>query len=319
MRERTVLFLLMLCIILCIVLLAVVFYQRFVFPAGIRRKLREINDKLREISDTDSDEHIMVFTENRELMELAAQINRLLEDRLKMKADYRRSQMASKKMLSNISHDIKTPMTVILGYLEIMRLHGEPAGEMLEMLQKTERKAKNVMDLINQFFTLAKLEAGDTDIVLSRIDVCEVCRESILDFYGILSSGGFQVEVDVPEDAVYAQGNEEALQRILYNLLSNVVRYGADGKYLGIFLRTDEKSVYIDVTDKGKGIDKPFADSVFDRLFTMEDSRSRKVQGNGLGLTIVKSLVAELGGSIRLDSTPYEKTTFTVKLKRIIY
>lgn len=319
MRERTVIFLLMLCIILCIVLLAVVFYQRFVFPAGIRRKLREINNKLREISDTDSNEHIMVFTGNRELMELAAQINRLLEDRLKMKADYRRSQMASKKMLSNISHDIKTPMTVILGYLEIMRLHGEPAGEMLEMLQKTERKAKNVMDLINQFFTLAKLEAGDTDIVLSRIDVCEVCRESILDFYGILSSGGFQVEVDVPEDAVYAQGNEEALQRILYNLLSNVVRYGADGKYLGIFLRTDEKSVYIDVTDKGKGIDKPFADSVFDRLFTMEDSRSRKVQGNGLGLTIVKSLVAELGGSIRLDSAPYEKTTFTVKLKRIIY
>lgn len=79
---------------------------------------------MKEISDTDSDERIMAFTENKELMELAAQINRLLENCLKIKADYRRTEIAFKKMLSNISHDIKAPMTVILGYLEIMRLSG---------------------------------------------------------------------------------------------------------------------------------------------------------------------------------------------------
>lgn len=98
-----------------------------------------------------------------------------------------------------------------------------------------------------------------------------------------------------------------------------MIRYGADGKYLGLFLRTDEKTVYIDVTDKGKGIDKSFAESVFDRLFTMEDSRNRNIQGNGLGLTIAKNLALQLGGTIALDSTPYEKTTFTVKLKKISY
>ena len=73
----------------------------------------------------------MLFTENKALMELAAQINRLLENHLKVKADYRRSEIASKRMLSNISHDMKTPMTVILGYLEIMRLNGEATQEML--------------------------------------------------------------------------------------------------------------------------------------------------------------------------------------------
>lgn len=291
-------------------------YQQFAFRTGIQKKIQKISEKLKEITDTNSSERVMVFTENKELMELAAQINRLLENHLKVKADYCRSEIASKKMLSNISHDIKTPMTVILGYLEIMRINGTSTDE---MLGKIEQKAENVMELINQFFTLAKLESGDMDIELSRIDVCEVCRESILDFYGILTNKNFQVDIDIPESSVYVHGNKEAIQRILFNLISNVIRYGADGKYLGISLRTDKNAVFIDVIDKGKGIDKNFAASVFDRLFTMEDSRNRNIQGNGLGLTISKNLALQLGGDIILDSTPNIKTVFSVKLKKMSY
>ena len=313
MSEPTIIFFLLICIV---ILLITVLYQQFAFRTGIQKKIQKISEKLKEITDTNSSERVMVFTENKELMELAAQINRLLENHLKVKADYCRSEIASKKMLSNISHDIKTPMTVILGYLEIMRINGTSTDE---MLGKIEQKAENVMELINQFFTLAKLESGDMDIELSRIDVCEVCRESILDFYGILTNKIFQVDIDLPETSVYVHGNKEAIQRILFNLISNVIRYGADGKYLGISLRTDKNAVFIDVIDKGKGIDKNFAASVFDRLFTMEDSRNRNIQGNGLGLTISKNLALQLGGDIILDSTPNIKTVFSVKLKKMSY
>ncbi len=313
MSEPTIIFFLLICIV---ILLITVLYQQFAFRTGIQKKIQKISEKLKEITDTNSSERVMVFTENKELMELAAQINRLLENHLKVKADYCRSEIASKKMLSNISHDIKTPMTVILGYLEIMRINGTSTDE---MLGKIEQKAENVMELINQFFTLAKLESGDMDIELSRIDVCEVCRESILDFYGILTNKNFQVDIDIPETSVYVHGNKEAIQRILFNLISNVIRYGADGKYLGISLRTDKNAVFIDVIDKGKGIDKNFATSVFDRLFTMEDSRNRNIQGNGLGLTISKNLALQLGGDIILGSTPNIKTVFSVKLKKMSY
>lgn len=313
MSEPTIIFFLLICIA---ILLITVLYQQFAFRTGIQKKIQKISEKLKEITDTNSSERVMVFTENKELMELAAQINRLLENHLKVKADYCRSEIASKKMLSNISHDIKTPMTVILGYLEIMRINRTSTDE---MLGKIEQKAENVMELINQFFTLAKLESGDMDIELSRIDVCEVCRESILDFYGILTNKNFQVDIDIPETSVYVHGNKEAIQRILFNLISNVIRYGADGKYLGISLRTDKNTVFIDVIDKGKGIDKNFAASVFDRLFTMEDSRNRNIQGNGLGLTISKNLALQLGGDIILDSTPNIKTVFSVKLKKMSY
>lgn len=313
MSDATIIFFLLLCIVL---LAGIVLYQQFVFRSGIQAKIQKISAKLREITNTDSDERIMVFTENKELMELAAQINRILENHLKVKADYRRSKIASQKMLSNVSHDLKTPMTVVLGYLEIMRTNGTATDE---MLKKAEQKANSVLELINQFFTLAKIESGDMDIELSKIDVCEICRENILEFYEMLTQNSFQVDVSVPDTPIYAQGNQNTLKRILSNLISNVIRYGADGKYFGLSLRADEKSVYVDITDKGKGIDKHFADSVFERLFTMEDSRNRSIQGNGLGLTIAKNLALQLGGTITLESIPYEKTTFTVKLKKISY
>lgn len=313
MSEATIIFFLTICVG---ILVCVILYQQFAFRTGTQAKLRAISDKLKEIIEKDSDEQITVFTENKDLMELAAQINALLEKYLKIKADYRRSEITSKKMLSNISHDIKTPMTVILGYLEIMQLSQTPSGE---MLKKVERKAQSVMELINQFFTLSKIESGDMDIELYRVDICEICRESVLDFYELLSNKKFYVKVDMPETPIYIQGNKEALQRILFNLISNVVRYGADGKYLGISLRDDDRNVYVDVTDKGKGIDRAFADSIFDRLFTMEDSRNRNIQGNGLGLTIAQNLAQRLGGTITLESIPHEKTTFTVRLKKISF
>ena len=313
MNNEIILFFLCICIA---VLICIVVYQQFVFRRGIQKQLKEISQKLEKIQDTDSDENIMMFTDEQALMELLVQINRLLENQRKMKVDYRRSQISAKKMLSNISHDIKTPMTVILCYLEIMRINGDKEDE---MLLKVEQKAKRVMELINQFFTLAKLEAGDMELEISRINICEVCRENILDFYELLKQKEFQVEVKIPEEAVFIMGNKEALHRILYNLISNVIRYGLDGRYLGLVLRSVKNDVYIDVIDKGKGIEKEFAGNVFERLFTMEDSRNRRIQGNGLGLTIAQTLAQQLGGEIVLESEPNVKTTFTVKLHKCFF
>ncbi len=311
MSEATIIFWLALCIVF---LVCVIAYQQFAFRTGTKAKIYEISGQLKAMLDTGSDEKVTVFTDDKALIELATQINRMLEDRQKGKVEYRRAEMTSKKMLSNISHDIKTPMTVILGYLEIMRLNGTPSGE---MLQKIESTARRVMELITQFFTLAKLEAGDTDMPLERLNVSEACRENVLDFYELLSQKDFEVEVGIPDQALYANANQEALQRILFNLISNAIRYGGEGKYLGVFLREDPAHLYIDIVDKGRGIEKEFADSVFDRLFTMEDSRNSAMQGNGLGLTIAKNLALQMGGDITLESQPHRKTTFTVALKKM--
>ena len=166
---------------ICIVFFGIVLYfiSNLLSAQEHKAKLREISDKLKKIIETHSDEQVMVFTDNKELIELAAQINELLEKHLKIKADYRHSQIASKKMLSNISHDIKTPMTVILGYLEIMQLSETISAE---MLKKVEDKAQGVMGMIDQFFTLSKIESGDMDIALSKVDICEILSRKCTGF-----------------------------------------------------------------------------------------------------------------------------------------
>lgn len=281
---------------------------------GLNAKLRQISKKLSDIMEQDTDEKVMAFTDNRALQELCAQINRLLADRREIKADYRKKEISYKKMLSNISHDIKTPLTVILGYLEMMRL----ADGQNEELRKVEAKAGQVMELIDQFFTLAKLESGDKKTALEKINISELCRENVLGFYELLIQKEFEVEVSIPEQAVFVQGDKEAIDRILCNLLSNAIRYGSDGKYVGFFLREKRDLVCIDVVDRGKGIERQFAASVFERLYTMEDSRNRSIQGNGLGLTIAKNLANQMGGDILLESEPGVQTVFTVRLKRYL-
>nr|WP_258365631.1 ATP-binding protein [Aneurinibacillus soli] len=101
--------------------------------------------------------------------------------------------------------------------------------------------------------------------------------------------------------------------------LSNAIRYGSDGRVIGLTLRHDEQHVYIDAWNKGKGIHELYKDRIFERLYTLEDSRNKLYQGSGLGLAITKRLVERLGGTISLVSKPYEKTTFTAQLNKMNY
>ena len=258
----------------------------------------------------------MAFTDSSEITDLICQTNRMLEDRQKVKADYKRAQIASKKMLSNVSHDIKTPLTVILGYLEILENQPE---ENRTALNKIQKKASQLMELINEFFTLSKIEAGDTDLTMSKISINEICRQNVVDFYSILTAKDFDVKINIPEKDVYVYGNEDAISRILFNLITNVIRYGSDGNYLEVRLIEEEAAVLIEVTDRGKGIAKENLSHVFDRLYTLDDSRNKNMGGNGLGLTIAKTLAVKMGGDLSLQSIPYEKTTFTLKLNKFLY
>lgn len=282
-----------------------------------KENLMYIHEKLKLIIDQKTDEKLLVHTDDETIQKILIEINRLLEHNQKIIATYIKTEVSMRKMLSNISHDLKTPFTVVLGYLEIM-LH-ESGEENKELLTKVHAKTLEVLALINKFFDLAKLESGDKDIPLTKVNMHEVCRENILGYYEVLTTKGFEVVINLPEATLYALANEEELERVLNNLLSNAIQYGGDGKTLGLTLRSDEQSVYVDVWDKGKGISELHKDLVFERMYTLEDSRNKLHQGSGLGLTIIKRLLEKMGGEIHLVSKPYEKTTFTVKLNRITY
>jgi len=300
-------------------LLAIIIFQ-------LKRKhaqnatLRYMHTKLQAIINEQSNEKILVATANQELQKLLTTINALLDDTHKMQAKHRKIGSSMKKMLANISHDLKTPLTVVLGYTEMLQLqHVISDAERNRLLSGIQLKTEEVLKLIHTFFDLAKIEAGDTDYPVTKVNVSEICRKNILSFYDMVTSMGLHIDISIPETPIYALGNEDALDRVLNNLIANAIAYGAEGRVIGLSVRTDATNVYIDIWDRGKGIDEYHIDSVFERMYTLEDSRNKSFQGSGLGLTITKRLVEIMNGTIQLKSIPYEKTVFTISLKRMMY
>lgn len=301
------------------ILICIILYQ-YLSQKARSENLVYIKGKLKQILNENNEEKVLVVTDDNVLKELLSEINKLLENNQKILAEYRKKEDSMRKMLSNISHDLKTPLTVVLGYIETINLDKDMHNDEKEvLLEKVQDKTIEVIDLINKFFDLAKLESGDKDISMTRININEVCRKNILNFYDILNSKGFEVDINIPKKDLYVFGNEEALDRILNNLISNAVKYGNDGNFIGLSIKENEKFIYIHVIDKGKGIEEDKIDKVFERMYTLEDSRNRFFQGSGLGLTITKRLVEKMNGEILLKSSPNKKTMFTVKLKRIDY
>jgi len=306
-------------LIVILILICVILFQ-YKSKKERSKNLKYIEDKLIKIISENTNEKLLVVTGDKELIELLVSINKLLDFSQKIYSDYRKKEISMSKMLSNISHDLKTPLTVVLGYIETIKLDkGISSEERNTLLSKVHNKSIEVIELINKFFDLAKLESGDKEVPITRINMNEVCRKNILDFYDNLTTKGFEVNIEIPENAIYAFGNFEALDRIMNNLISNAIKYGHDGKYIGLNLSCDDKFAYVEIRDKGKGIDITNIEKVFERMYTLEDSRNKLYQGSGLGLTITKRLVDKLGGEISIRSKSYEKTSFTFKLKRILY
>ncbi len=283
-------------------------------------QLRRVHAKLDIILAQNTSERMLLFTEDAELRLLLVHINRVLEHNQRIRAERSGTEKSIRRMLSNASHDLRTPLTVVLGYIETLNLDPDmKAEDRAEMLIKVQRKTNEAMDLIRQFFDLAKLESEDQPMPLTRVHLNEVCRRNMLDFYEVLTNAGFAVDIEIPEEPIYAYANEEAINRILHNLISNAIRYGKDGNIVGLTLRQEPDAICMDVWDRGKGIGEMHQSRVFERLYTLEDSRSRSFQGSGLGLTISKRLAQSQGGDIRLYSKPYEKTIFTVRLRPFRY
>lgn len=303
------------CII--IVLLICIIYQ-YQSNNGRKKSLTYIAEKLKQIKASQSSERILIVTDDKQLIEMLDYLNQIVDGYQENVRHYKKMKASMKRMLANVSHDLKTPLTVISGYMEM--LQNQPKideQERVRLLKQVHSKTLELITLLNTFFDLTKLESGDTDIPLEKVNLTEICKNNILLFYEWIQNKGLEVVIEIPEKPVFALGNEEAINRVLYNLISNGLRYGADGKMIGLKMFYDETRVYVEVSDKGKGINETEQERVFERMYTLEESRNKAFQGSGLGLTITKRLVEEMQGDISIQSIPFEKTSFAFSLKRL--
>lgn len=282
-----------------------------------KSEIISIIEQIKDVNEKSSNSSVFVNTSNPVVKELCEELNIMMEFNRSLESNYIKSENNYKQMLSNISHDLKTPLTVIMGLLEMLNFENKTLEENSRLAKKTYTVAEELHNIINEFFELAKLESMDSEISLSQVNLSEIAKKIILNFYDLIESNNINLKLNIPEHTVNIMGNEKSIKRILRNLLQNAIQYG--GNTIGIDIIESEVYVSLTVYDNGQGIEKQDINKIFNRLFTLEDSRNKKFQGSGLGLTIVKQLVEQMNGEITVSSVAFERTEFKILFKKFIY
>ena len=201
-------------------------------------------------------------------------------------------------MLTDISHDLKTPITVISGYANAIRDGKVPQEELLQYLQTIGNKADVLTELINSFHEYSKTEHPDFRLTTKKTDLCEFLREYLADKFNEIDLAGFSLEVDIPEQPMYYLLDNFQMRRALDNILANSLKHNRLGTRIWVAVEPGETGVILRVADNGDGIPEHLRKDVFTPFAVGDVSRSKG--GSGLGLSISQKIIQAHGWSIRL-------------------
>lgn len=281
------------------------------------QKINYINKILDEVLEGNLNQRIRIQNHIGHLNILNIRINNLIEKLQEINERNKRSEESRKKMISNISHDLRTPLTSMLGYMELIlsdnTLENNKRTEYLKIIYS---KGNSLYCLMEEFFQVSKLDSNDIRLQIEEINLSEIIRQNVVSFFSEIKKLNIEPKINIPEDDVYVVGDEKVLNRIFSNLINNALKHGTHATVIGIDLSLDEKSISVDIYDNGIGIAENEINYIFDRLYTVEKTRKLNLKNSGLGLTIVKKLVNSLGGTISVSSNPFEKTVFSVTFSR---
>jgi len=280
-------------------------------------KINYIKKVLEDVISGNFSRKVMINNNLKFIADLVNIINSITDKLQEVKNENLEKADIMSKMVSNISHDFKTPLTSLIGYVELIKQSRNLSLEEIdEYLDIVHNKACYLNSTLENFFYLARLEANDEKFNIQEINLTDVIQEQVLFFYNDFKAIGITPILECPKDEVYVLADRIAAGRILNNLLSNSLKYGKDGNKVGVRVYEDEDYVYTEVWNNGKGIDKKDLPLIFNRLYITEGSRNSKLSGNGIGLSIVKELVMGNKGSISADSISFKKTSFTFSLPK---
>lgn len=290
---------------LCILALVNHLYQT-------RKKIKEIEQILDEIYLGNLDRRLIVH-EHTEMSNLVYKINEIvIKDKNELLAS-NASKKAYKQLVTSLSHDIRTPLSSLVGYLEVLEKDDLSYAEQQRFLQIANEKAQYLSDYIQSLFAWLKLESGEWVYDFQTENICELTRLVLAEWIMKFEENKIDFHFDIPEKALYVNIDRNAYHRIINNLLANTIKHShANGLIVQILAVQDE--IQIAITDNGVGIEEKDVPFIFDRLYKCDTSRTEN--SNGLGLAIAKELITALDGTIVVDSCYGKGTTFNLKFNK---
>lgn len=258
--------------------------------------LKEINKELMEsCEDLTQNQMLHLPVPGREAKALINTINGLLSGILRERQSYEKRERQFQQEIENISHDLRTPLTVILGYLKLIKEYGPENGKDFKaFLEIIGRKAETMEKLVTQFYDFSRLNAPGMRLLVQQVDAGRCLRECLAGNYELLQKSGLTVDINIPGKPLWAVGEIMALERIFYNLIQNAGRYA--GKYLEISAVSEEGDIVIRFVNDAPDLSLEDMEHLFDRFYTQDPSRSKG--GTGLGLTVARLLAKKMGASL---------------------
>ena len=245
--------------------------------------------------------HRVVSPGSGETAELASAVNRLAEAMQASRSDALRREEAHSQLISNLSHDLRTPITSIAGYVDALQrgIGDDPARHLDIIAMKTAELTRLADDL----FYLTRLDAGDLGLTLAPVDVSEVARRCLLGFEQELRSRGIDVVVEIPDETCMVVADEAALGRVIGNFVANSLKHARSMRRLGVTVAREGDGCAVTVWDDGEGFPKGVAE-LLERGTSVGPGG-----GAGLGLSIAHELSARMGATLRVSSVAGERTS----------
>lgn len=273
-----------------------------------------ISDAMQNISEGDLNTTIEVVGDD-EFSSMAENLNKMAADIRRLMDKEREAERTKNELITNVAHDLRTPLTSIIGYLELLSAKNMLPPEMQhKYIDIAYTKAKRLEKLIEDLFGFTKLNYGKISMHVSKVDIIKLLSQLLEESYPSFADKNlsYELQSNVPAKVITADGN--LLARLFDNLINNAIKYGADGKRVIVKVHAEEGTVRVSVTNYGYVIPADELPQVFDKFYRVEQSRSTHTGGTGLGLAIVKNIVDMHGGTINVKSD-LNGTVFTVTLR----
>lgn len=293
---------------IAVVLAAAIAAASVTYVVLLRREIRRVGVQLDGRLRESSGAALSVQMFDRELNALVAHTNELLASAENARAKNQGDERAFRSMISDIAHDLRTPLTVVRGYQQLLR-RSELTEKQSELLRVAESRAAELAELIDQLFTYAYLLESEPRFSIEAFDVSGMVADQLINAVAGFEEAGMRVEFN-PSERIMVHTDTDKLSRILSNLIGNAIKHGSE--YLRAGVQRDGENVRIVFTNPMK--EKPEVDpsQMFERFYTVD--RSRLARGTGLGLSIVKLLVDQLHGDVKAVLDEDGAITFTVVL-----
>ncbi|MBR5421568.1 MAG: HAMP domain-containing histidine kinase [Lachnospiraceae bacterium] len=259
----------------------------------MKRDLKQIRKELDRTREEDYDRQLSVTLLDKDMEETVAALNRNLDYQKQLKLREERSRRQLEQSVSDIAHDLRTPLTVIRGNLSLLK-DEELSREGRECLAACERRSESLKNMVDEFFELSLLESGDVSFAPEDLDITAFLAEFIIDNESLIRSRDLTPKIELPEKSVILSLDRRMLTRIMGNLLNNVCKY-AEGSFT-LRLLEEGTLVRLSMENRLKSGEAPDTEHIFERTYRADKARS---DGSaGLGLYIVKLLIERMGGSI---------------------